>query len=71
MAQPVISRIPFAPLGALISIIARTGGVDSRRLHHLLGMVLRYGLLEPFRIAERVVFDRAIEAHTLERDPIF
>ena len=71
MAKPVISRIPFAPLSALISMLARNGGVDLRRLHHLLGMVLRYGLLEPFRIAERVVFDRAIEAHTLERDPIF
>ena len=61
MTKSVISRIPFAPLSALISILVRNGGVDLRRLHHLLGMVLRYGLLEPDQeggeesVLERVV----------------
>lgn len=71
MARPVISRIPFAPLGALIVMVARNGGVQLRQLHHLLGMMARYVALEPLRLLERLCFDHRIAAHQLSQDPIF
>jgi hypothetical protein len=45
--------------------------VHPLRLHRLLGLILRYTAVEPFRLAERFLFDRKIAAHRLERDPIF
>ena len=70
MANP-ISRIPFAPLGALLVQSVRNGGVHPLRLHRLLGLILRYTAVEPFRLAERFIFDRKIASHQLEHDPIF
>ena len=70
MAIP-ISRIPFAPLGALFVQLVRNGGVHPLRLHRLLGLILRYTAVEPFRLAERFIFDSKIAAHQLEHDPIF
>ena len=67
----MISQIPFAPLVAMLGTVTRNGGVSPRRLHLLLGLLLRYAAFEPFRIAERLLFDRAIATHTVHQDPIF
>lgn len=66
-----LSRRPFAPLVALLRLVARNGGVHPRRAHVLALTMFRYVILEPLRLAERFLLDRKIEAHTLERDPIF
>ena len=55
----------------MLGTVVRNGGVSPRRLHLLLGLMLRYAAFEPFRIAERLLFDRAIAAHTPHHDLIF
>ena len=71
MIQPVISRIPLAPLGHLLGAVARNGGVSPRRLHILAAMVARYTLTEPLRLLERARLDGALDAAPLEAGPLF
>lgn len=66
-----ISRLPYAPLAALVRMVARNGGVHPRRIHLLVATMFRCTILEPLRLAERFLLDRKIESHTLEQDPIF
>lgn len=71
MARPVISRNPFSPLVTLLRAVAHNGGVSLLRVHILLLLTLRYTLLEPLRLLQRAQYDRLLDAHPLQQDPIF
>lgn len=67
----VIDRTPFAPVRRLLSMVRDNGGVDVRRLPVLLAYMLRYSLLEPFRLVEAYRCDRMIRDYSLAHPPVF
>jgi hypothetical protein len=67
----MISKWPYAPLFLLLSMTWKNGGVSARRLGVWLLYVLRYTCFEPLRLAERLVYDRAIRSHELPSAPVF
>ncbi len=67
----MVPRWPFAPLLALLWAARRSGGISLRRIPLWCVYVLRHLLLEPLRLLERVLYDRAIEGHEAADEPVF
>ena len=67
----MISRWPFAPLFFLLALVVRNGGISIRRTPMLVVYILRFTVFEPFRLAERFLYDGAIRSRPLEEPPIF
>lgn len=67
----MISKWPYAPLFVLLWMTWKNGGVALRRILFWFGYVLRYIVLEPVRLVERVVYDRAIRSHEFPAPPLF
>jgi hypothetical protein len=66
-----LRKFPFYPVGKLLLICFQNGGVNVRKIPVFLAFLLRYVLLEPFRLAELLLFERKIRKHTLCEDPVF
>ena len=64
-------KIPFAPIGLLFKMIYKNGGISVGRIPMLVIYVFRYVLLEPFRLAEIMLYHKSIESHVLSEPPIF
>jgi len=71
MARAPGSNIPFAPVATLIRLVVANGGVHLRRIPALSAYLLRYLLLEPFRLLDRLVHGRRIASHVLSEPPVF
>ena len=67
----MIRKWPFAPLFVLLSMTWTNGGVSLRRVPMWLLYLLRFIVLEPIRLAERLVYDRAIRSHEFVTPPLF
>ena len=67
----MISLWPFAPIAMLLRMVVRNGGVSLLRIPMLVAYLLRFLLFEPFRIAERLLFDKTIQSTPLQESPIF
>jgi omega-hydroxy-beta-dihydromenaquinone-9 sulfotransferase len=67
----MVSRWPFAPLVSLLWAAGHSGGVSLRRLPLWGVYLLRYLLFEPLRLVERLLYDRAIEQHEPDDEPLF
>jgi hypothetical protein len=65
------SKWPFAPLFVLLSMTYKNGGVALRRVPMWLGYLLRFILFEPIRLAERLLYERAIRRHEFAAPPVF
>lgn len=55
----------------LFKLAFTNGGISFTRLHVFAIYLLRYLILEPFRLAEVFIYDRKIKSHRLHRDPVF
>jgi hypothetical protein len=66
-----MNKIPFYPLFVLLKQIIKYGPVQFKRVHIILGIAFRFLLLEPFRLAEILLFERKIKRHKLLADPVF
>lgn len=71
VAMSSFRYIPFYPLFQFFRLVAQNGGIHYTKLPTYLIYFMRYLLLEPFRITELVLFERAIMCHKLEEDPVF
>ncbi len=69
--KDVPGKIPFAPIVLLFKMVYKNGGVSFGRIPMLLIYVFRYVLLEPFRLAEIILYHKKIESHVLSEPPIF
>lgn len=67
----MISKWPYAPLFVLLWMTWKNGGVSLRRILFWFGYVIRYIVLEPVRLVERLVYDRAIRSHEFSVPPVF
>lgn len=64
-------KFPFAPIILLFKMIGQNGGVSLTRSHVLLLYVIRFLILEPFRLLELILFYNKIHSHRLTQPPIF
>jgi hypothetical protein len=63
--------IPFLPLLVFLGQCLRLGGISVRKLPLFALYVLRFILCEPLRLLEVLLFERRIQNHVLNEDPIF
>ena len=63
--------IPFYPLAMLISMTLKCGGFSIKKLPLYFLFILRYILLEPFRLLEILLYHKKIEKQQLDQGPIF
>ena len=64
-------KIPFYPVAFLFKTVLQNGGISPKKLHIFLLYLIRYTLLEPFRLAEFHIYEKKISAHELKQAPIF
>lgn len=64
-------KIPFFPVFSLFKMAFQNGGISFGKTPLFIGYVIRYLLLEPFRIAELLIYNRRLKNHVLTADPIF
>lgn len=65
------TKIPFYPVFFLLIAAVKNGGISLSRLHIFLIYLLRYTLLEPFRLIQVYWFYGKIRRHEITEDPIF
>jgi hypothetical protein len=70
MNQPA-RKIPFYPVAILLKMAFQNGGVSVSRFPIFLIYILRYIILEPFRLIQVFMFQKRIENHELTEQPIF
>jgi omega-hydroxy-beta-dihydromenaquinone-9 sulfotransferase len=63
--------IPFYPVFFLAGMAVRNGGISPARLHIFVIYLVRYILLEPFRLLELLIYHKRIRAHRLAYPPVF
>jgi hypothetical protein len=63
--------LPFLPLLVFLGQCIRLGGISVRKLPLFALYVLRFILCEPLRLLEVLLFERRIQNHVLNEDPIF
>jgi omega-hydroxy-beta-dihydromenaquinone-9 sulfotransferase len=64
-------QVPFAPVILLLVMVFKNGGASFSRVPLLLVYMLRFLLLEPFRLVELLVYHKKIKSHVLSKPPIF
>ena len=64
-------KIPFYPVAFLIKTALQNGGISPKKIHILLLYLIRYLLLEPFRLLEIHIYQKKITAHKIKQPPIF
>jgi omega-hydroxy-beta-dihydromenaquinone-9 sulfotransferase len=64
-------HIPFFSIYFLIRTAAKNGGISFGRVPVFAAYMVRYLMLEPFRLLELLIFDRKIRSHQMTHDPIF
>lgn len=63
--------VPFYPLINFCFLTIANGGFHISKTHRFLSYLLKFLLLEPFRLSEVLLFDCKIRKHELSSDPIF
>lgn len=64
-------KIPFFPIGFLFKTAYENGGVDLKYIPLFCIYILKYLLLEPFRLAEILIFEKRIKNYQLAHSPLF
>lgn len=64
-------KFPFSPIILLLKMVRQNGGVSLQRIPVLVIYILRFVLLEPFRLTEIILYHKKIKAHELTQSPIF
>jgi hypothetical protein len=67
----LVRKIPFYPIAFFIKMAFQNGGVSVKRFHVYLIYIIRYLILEPFRLAQVLIFQKRIERHEITKPPIF
>ena len=67
----ILHKIPFYPVAFLIKTALQNGGVSLKKIHVFLFYLIRYLLLEPFRLAEIHIYHKKITDHKIKQPPVF